>query len=162
MRPVSKGQAHPYRRRQTHLEIRVREMTDEMMAVARKYMICVRDMACSALHMKFPVLGGTALLPYGALAAIALTLCVIGRLSDGGRLLAARPDQVFVPSPDRVRSIRCVVGRAKVSRKAQEKEVGEGEEEDEEEDEEEEDDDLDEILMDTDEDDDDFEARAVR
>mmetsp|Transcript_58576 Transcript_58576/g.109629 ORF Transcript_58576/g.109629 Transcript_58576/m.109629 type:complete len:262 (-) Transcript_58576:127-912(-) len=31
MRPVSKGQAHPYRRRQTHLEIVVREMSDEMM-----------------------------------------------------------------------------------------------------------------------------------
>ncbi|CAJ1425954.1 unnamed protein product [Effrenium voratum] len=34
MRPVSKGQAHPYRRRSTHLTIVVREMTDAEMAAA--------------------------------------------------------------------------------------------------------------------------------
>jgi len=102
---------------------------------------------------------GTRLLLHGALAAIALALCVLGRLTDaGGSLLS-----VFVPSPP-VRSVRSVRSagtircRVGVMRKAQEKEGEAAEEEDEEEEDEEEEDDLDEIVMDTDDDDDDFEA----
>ncbi|CAE7199358.1 unnamed protein product, partial [Symbiodinium sp. CCMP2456] len=98
----------------------------------------------------------TRLLPHGALAAIALALCVVGRLTDaGGSLLS-----VFVPSPP-VRSVRSVRSagtircRVGVKRKAQEKE---GEAAEEEEEDEEDVDDLDEIVMDTDDDDDDFEA----